>query len=144
MYFDTLLYIHIIHMFQISLVFTWCPFSFFLSFFFWLHRVACWILVPRPGIEPTSSALKVWSLHHWTAREVPLMSFFCSRIISRNPILHSAVMFPLGCDSFSDLPCFCLFVFVFLFVFFFQIYWDRTYLVFDDLDSFEDFWSGIL
>ena len=40
-------------------------------FFFWLHRVACGILVPGPGIEPAPPALEAQSLHHWTAREVP-------------------------------------------------------------------------
>ena len=29
------------------------------------------ILVSRPGIEPGSPALWVWSLNHWTTREVP-------------------------------------------------------------------------
>ena len=45
----------------------------FLSFlwFFWPCHVASGILVPRPGIE-TSPALGVWSLNHWTTREVPL------------------------------------------------------------------------
>ena len=33
--------------------------------FIWLHHVACGILVPRPGIEPTPSALEAWSLNHW-------------------------------------------------------------------------------
>ena len=42
--------------------------SFFLSFFFW--SAAYGILVPRPGVEPTHPALQVWSLNHWTAREV--------------------------------------------------------------------------
>ena len=40
-------------------------------FLFWLHRVACRILVPQPGIEPVSPALEARSLNHWTAREVP-------------------------------------------------------------------------
>ena len=34
---------------------------------FWPHYVA----VPQPGIEPTSPAVKVWRLNHWTTREVP-------------------------------------------------------------------------
>ena len=38
---------------------------------FWPLHVACGILVPWPGIEPTPPALAVWSLNHWTAREVP-------------------------------------------------------------------------
>ena len=48
-----------------------CEFYFFLIFkIFWLHRVACGILVPWPGIKPVSPALEAWSLNHWTAREV--------------------------------------------------------------------------
>ena len=43
--------------------------------FFWLHCWACGILVPQPGIEPTSPAVEAWSLNHWTTREVP--SVFC-------------------------------------------------------------------
>ena len=51
--------------------------------FIWLRLVkiiACsivdlsrsmWDLVPWPGIEPGSPALGVWSLSHWTTREVP-------------------------------------------------------------------------
>ena len=45
------------------------------SFFFFESRhVACGILGPRPGIEPTPPALEAWSLNHWTSREVPLPS----------------------------------------------------------------------
>ena len=36
---------------------------------FWPHCVACEILVPRPGFELMSSALKSQNLNHWTARE---------------------------------------------------------------------------
>ena len=32
--------------------------------------MACWILVPSPGIEPASLALEARSGNHWTAREV--------------------------------------------------------------------------
>ena len=28
------------------------------------------ILVPQPGIEPVPPAVEVWSLNHWTMREV--------------------------------------------------------------------------
>ena len=41
--------------------------AFSLSFFAFPHG----ILVPWPGINPTSPALEAWSLNHWTAREVP-------------------------------------------------------------------------
>ena len=39
-------------------------------FFFLLHRVACEILVPWPGIKPAPPALEAWGLCHWMAREV--------------------------------------------------------------------------
>ena len=42
----------------------------FFFFFFWLCCVACRILAPRPGLEPTPPALEARSLNHWTAREV--------------------------------------------------------------------------
>jgi hypothetical protein len=32
------------------------------------------ILVPRPGMEPMPPALGVWSLNHWTTREVPILT----------------------------------------------------------------------
>ena len=44
--------------------------------FFWLHSVACGILVPQPGIKPVPSALGAQSLNHWTAREVPQMVIY--------------------------------------------------------------------
>lgn len=33
--------------------------------------MACGILVPRLGVEPIPSALKVWNFNNWTSREVP-------------------------------------------------------------------------
>ena len=36
--------------------------------------MACRILVPQPGIEPMPPAVKVQSLNHWIAREVPQSS----------------------------------------------------------------------
>ena len=32
---------------------------------------ACGIFFSQPGIEPTPLALEVWSLNHWTTRDVP-------------------------------------------------------------------------
>ena len=54
-----------------------------LNFFFliWPRHVAFGILVPRPGIEPGPSAVKVWSPNHWTAREVPVALKFYWRSI---------------------------------------------------------------
>ena len=42
----------------------------FLGLFFWPHCAAYGILIPRPGIEPTFPASKVWNLNHLTTREV--------------------------------------------------------------------------
>ena len=36
--------------------------------------MACGNLVPQPGIEPISSALRVRSLNHWTSREIPRLT----------------------------------------------------------------------
>ena len=49
---------------------------FFLNFFAAPCHAACGILVPQPGIEPGPSAVKAWSLNHWTDREFPLSSIF--------------------------------------------------------------------
>ena len=32
------------------------------------------MLVHQPGIEPVTPALGAWSINHWTAREVPIIS----------------------------------------------------------------------
>ena len=37
--------------------------------FVWPHHRAWRILVPRPGIKPTPTAVEAQSLNHWTARE---------------------------------------------------------------------------
>ena len=38
-----------------------------------MQTLSCgmWDLVPRPGIKPGPPALGMWSLSHWTIREVP-------------------------------------------------------------------------
>ena len=38
---------------------------------------ACWILVPRPGIEPRTCAVEAQSPNPWTAREVPVELHLC-------------------------------------------------------------------
>ena len=50
-------------------------------FLFWLHPVACRILVPGPGMEPKPPAVGTQSLNPWTAREAPSCAYF-------NPTLH--------------------------------------------------------
>ena len=43
-----------------------------------MQTLACslWDLIPWPGIKPKPPALEVWSLSHWTAREVPILLYF--------------------------------------------------------------------
>ena len=41
---------------------------------FWPCHTACRIVVPRPGIEPSLSAVEAQSLNHWTSRKVPIRS----------------------------------------------------------------------
>ena len=48
----------------------------FFCFLFWLHCVACGILVPRPGIVPMPPAVEAQSPNHWTAREFPETQYF--------------------------------------------------------------------
>ena len=50
-------------------------FFFFLLFFellfiYVLSCVACGTLASRPGIKPEPLAVELWSLNHWTARDV--------------------------------------------------------------------------
>ena len=45
----------------------WC--FFFKCFDFW-PQVTHGLLVLRPEIEPAPPVLEVWSLNHWTTREV--------------------------------------------------------------------------
>ena len=42
-----------------------------LSYFFLAMPWACGILIPWPGIEPGSLAMKAQNPNHWTAREFP-------------------------------------------------------------------------
>ena len=41
-----------------------------------LSATACGILVFYPGIEPVPPAVEVWSLNHWTIREISMNRFF--------------------------------------------------------------------
>ena len=45
-------------------------------FFFWPRLAACGILVPRPGIEPGSTAVKAQSPNHWITREFPVGIYY--------------------------------------------------------------------
>ena len=55
---------------------SWTPSHYYLFiyfFTFWPCCMACGILVPQPGIEPTSLALGAWSLSRRTTREFALL-----------------------------------------------------------------------
>ena len=69
---------------------------FYLYSFIWLHQVlvvalrifrygmktlSCGMrdLVPWPGIKPWAPALGMWSLSHWTMREVPINFFWFAK-----------------------------------------------------------------
>ena len=55
-------------------------------YYFWPGHTACWISVPRQGIEPVevqSVTVEAWSVNHWTTGEAP-----CSGVWE-----HSIVVF---------------------------------------------------
>ena len=47
-----------------------CCFFKVIYFIYWLHCVACGILVPQPKIEAVSPTLEVQRPSHWTTRDV--------------------------------------------------------------------------
>ena len=61
---------------------------FMFFFFFWLCRA-----FPDQGSNLCPPAVEVWSLNHWTAREVPLFIFFVHFVIGL------FVFFLLSCKS---------------------------------------------
>ena len=73
----------------------------------WAHCVACGILVPWPGIEPRSSAVRMQCPNHWATREFP-------RNYAEESSHHAAWIWPLSDFSPSFLssskysrPCPC-------------------------------------
>ena len=55
-----------------------CLFVLVFVFVFCLHRIACGILFPWPGMEPIPPAVEAWRPNHWTAREFPpLLLWYC-------------------------------------------------------------------
>ena len=59
---------------------------------FFIFGMACGILLSQPGVEPASPALDVWSLNHWTTREVP-------RPTVLHPIVGYANFFEAGLQT---------------------------------------------
>ena len=55
--------------------------KYFVCFLFWPRSVACGILVPQPGFEPTPLAVKTRSPNHQTTREFPLIKYLLNYMI---------------------------------------------------------------
>ena len=74
-------------------------------FFFFFGHMACWILVPWPGIKPTPPVAGAWSLNHWTTREVLLWAILISVCDSFSVAhletlsKHRCLPSPTVCDS---------------------------------------------
>ena len=68
------------------------PSNFLNHLFIWLYHMACGILDPQTGIQPTPPAFKVLGLYYWTAREVPLsdFSFFKQSLLHMNSSMPKA------------------------------------------------------
>ena len=66
---------------------------------------ACWILVPRPGIEPRTCAVDAQSPNPWTAREVPVELHLCfiSFSLSQLPA-HLFLLLPPPPKSHTHTP----------------------------------------
>ena len=92
-------WVHWLQYFKVSI-------SFF-SFFSFGHHVACGILVPRPEIEPRSSAVKTQSPNHW----LPGNSLFFLSFISvfrgcSGSLRHGFQALVLHiCDTIALSPC---------------------------------------
>ena len=56
----------------------------YLFIYFWLHCVACRILVPQLGIEPKSPVVQALCLNHRARQGTPWMCMFISRKL--NPV----------------------------------------------------------
>ena len=53
----------------------WELFVCLFNFIFWPYHMACGILIPWPGMEPSPPALEAQSLNQWITREVPGLGF---------------------------------------------------------------------
>ena len=77
---------------------TWVHLGSIYLFFLSFDHAACRILFPPPGIEPTSPAVEVQSLNHWTTREVSLFIFESTCLL-----FHSQVSTGLSFIWFADI-----------------------------------------
>ena len=65
--------------------------------------MACRILVPQPGVEPTPPSVEVGIPSHWTAREFPRV-FFVDTSLGQNRVFgdsqsHGIFAFPTAAGS---------------------------------------------
>ena len=92
--------------------------SFFFFNFFWLCCAAWGILVPQPGIEPMSLAVKAWSLNHWMSRDVPTYYYFLFQLIFYWSIVELQCCVNYSCRAkwFSYTFIYILFHFLFHYV----------------------------
>ena len=65
------------------------------TFFGLFVLVTCGILVPLPGIEPSSTAVSEWSPNYWAAREFPQICFNMATTTKKKKALD--------CDPFSPM-----------------------------------------
>ena len=73
-----------------------CFFFFFFNLIFWPFHAACGDLHSPTRIKPMSSAVEVWSLNHWTTRQVPALAFLWV-IISPSKLLEAEIISVTGC-----------------------------------------------
>ena len=79
----------IVFIFQIFYLSLAC---FCFCFCFGLLHIACGTLVSWQGIKPTAPTAEVWSLNHWTAREVPFKYFIFEIFLGRRvELLHTHI-----------------------------------------------------
>ena len=79
--------------------------------------VAMWDLVPWSGIEPGPPALGVWSLSHWTTKEVPPRAFLTSSFLfglasgdTDKRLKGGVFMSPTPCLMWELRPIGCIFL----------------------------------
>ena len=89
------------------------PFIHLFCSFDWASLAACGILVPRLGIEPVPPAMETWSLTQWTAREIPLFSFYCFYFI-----LEYSWLMTCWFQVNSNVIQLCIYSYLFYFKFF--------------------------
>ena len=78
--------------FSVFCLFVFCFVLFCFVFTFWPHHGACGILVPGPGIKPTSPAFESWTRSHRLQITDPMC---CNQKRSHVPQLRSSSSFTL-------------------------------------------------